>query len=65
MTMTIHLSSGDKPARGTDVMTAWFAKGVGLVKYFERQELSASKEDRGLVTEITEELEEFTPGPAR
>lgn len=65
MTMTIHLSSGGKPARGTDVMTAWFAKGVGLVKYFERQELSASKEDRGLVTEITEELEEFTPAPAR
>lgn len=61
MTMTIHLSTGGKPARGTDVMTAWFAKGVGLVKYFERQELSASKEDRGLVTEITEELEEFTP----
>ena len=65
MTMTIHLSGGGKPARGTDVMTAWFAKGVGLVKYFERQELSASKEDRGFVTEITEELEEFTPAAAR
>lgn len=61
MTMTIHLSGGGKPARGTDVMTAWFARGVGLVKYFERQELSGSKEDRGLMTEITEELEEFTP----
>ncbi len=61
MTMAIHLSSGGKPARGTDVMTAWFVKGVGLVKYFERQELSASKEDRGVITEITEELEEFTP----
>ena len=65
MTMAIHLSTGGKPARGTDVMTAWFAKGVGLVKYFEKQELSASKEDRGMVTEITEELEEFTPAPAR
>ena len=65
MTMAIHLSSGGKPVRGTDVMTAWFAKGVGLVKYFERQEISASKEDRGLVTEITEELEEYTPAPAR
>lgn len=64
MTMTIHLSGGDKPARGTDVMTAWFVKGIGLVKYFERQELSASKNDRGLVTEISEELEEFTPGSA-
>ncbi len=65
MTMAIHLSTGGKPARGTDVMTAWFVKGVGLVKYFEKQELSASKEDRGMVTEITEELEEFTPAPAR
>ena len=65
MTMAIHLSSGGKPARGTDVMTAWFVKGVGLVKYFERQELSASKEDRGVITEITEELEEFTPASAR
>lgn len=65
MTMAIHLSTGGKPARGTDVMTAWFVKGVGLVKYFEKQELSASKEDRGVVTEITEELEKFTPAPAR
>ncbi|MEQ1795247.1 MAG: hypothetical protein ABL970_13775, partial [Nitrospira sp.] len=65
MTMAIHLSTGGKPARGTDVMTAWFVRGVGLVKYFEKQELSASKEDRGVVTEITEELEEFTPAPAR
>lgn len=65
MTMAIHLSTGGKPARGTDVMTAWFVKGVGLVKYFEKQELSGSKEDRGVVTEITEELEEFTPAPAR
>lgn len=64
MTMQIHLSSGGRPARGTDVMTAWFAKGVGLIKYVERQELSASKEDRGLITEITEELEEHTPAPA-
>jgi hypothetical protein len=41
------------------VMTAWFAKGVGLVKYSERQELSAIKEDRGVITEITEELEDY------
>ena len=65
MTMRIQLSGGGKAAHGTDVMTAWFAKGVGLVKYFERQELSASKEDRGLVTEITEELEEYSIAPAR
>jgi len=59
MTMRIHLSGGKRAAAGTDVMTAWFAKGVGLVKYSERQELSAVKEDRGVVTEITEELEEY------
>ena len=65
MTMEIHLSSGEKSTRGTDVMTAWFAKGVGLVKYVERQELSAVKEDRGVVTEIMEELEEYRIAPAR
>jgi hypothetical protein len=59
MTMRIHLSSGNRTAMGTDVMTAWFAKGVGLVKYSERQELSAAKEDRGMVTEVMEELEEY------
>jgi len=59
MTMGIHLSSGNRKAMGTDIMTAWFAKGVGLVKYSERQELSAPKEDRGMVTEVVEELEEY------
>ncbi|MEO5957183.1 MAG: hypothetical protein ABIR36_16045 [Nitrospiraceae bacterium] len=33
MHMQIHLSGAKKTAIGTDVMTAWFAKGVGLVKY--------------------------------
>lgn len=58
MTMRIHLSGTDKTATGTDIMTAWFAKGVGLIKYAERQEIS-SIQDRGVVTEITEELESF------
>ncbi|MBX3237071.1 MAG: hypothetical protein KF814_13055 [Nitrospiraceae bacterium] len=58
MTLRIHLSSSRKTAVGTDVMTAWFARGVGLVKYVERQELAAMKEDRTSVTEISEELEE-------
>lgn len=65
MTMQIHLSGGEKSARGTDVMTAWFAKGVGLVKYIERQELSSAKEDRGVMTEIMEELEDYRIAPAR
>ncbi|MCC2641865.1 MAG: exported protein of unknown function [Nitrospira sp.] len=57
MTLRIRLSSVDRAAVGTDVMTAWFAKGVGLVKYIERQELAALKDDRGTITDIMEELE--------
>jgi hypothetical protein len=59
MTMQIHLSSGRGAIAGSDVMTAWFAKGVGLVKYAERQEMGPIKEDRGVIVEITEELEEY------
>jgi hypothetical protein len=59
MNMKIHLSGSRRTVSGIDVMTAWFAKGVGLVKYSERQELSAIKEDRGVVTEITEDLEDY------
>lgn len=65
MTMRIHLSSGERKALGTDVMTAWFANGVGLVKYSERQELSAPQDDRGMVTEVMEELEAFEIKPAK
>lgn len=65
MTMRIHLSGSTRTAAGTDVMTAWFAKGVGLVKYSERQELTAIKEDRGIVTEITEELEAYEIKPPK
>jgi len=64
MSMQIHLSGANKTAIGTDVMTAWFAKGVGLVKYVERQELSPL-EDRGVVTDITEELESYEIKPPR
>ena len=64
MTMRIHLSGSEHTASGTDIMTAWFAKGVGLIKYVERQELSAVKEDRGIATEITEELEEYAVKPS-
>jgi hypothetical protein len=59
MTMRIHLSGSRRTIAGLDVMTAWFAKGVGLIKYSERQELSAVKEDRGVVTDIAEELESY------
>ena len=59
MKMQIHLSGSRHTISGSDVMTAWFAKGVGLVKYSERQELAGAREDRGVVTEISEELEEY------
>jgi hypothetical protein len=58
MKMQIHLSGSRGIISGSDVMTAWFAKGVGLVKYSERQELAGAREDRGVVTEISEELED-------
>jgi hypothetical protein len=64
MQMKIYLSGAKKTALGTDVMTAWFAKGVGLVKYVERQELSPL-EDRGVVTEIMEELESYEIKPPK
>jgi len=64
MLMQIHLSGAKKTAIGTDVMTAWFAKGVGLVKYVERQELS-QVEDRGVVTDIMEELESYEIKPPK
>jgi hypothetical protein len=64
MQMQIHLSGARKTAIGTDVMTAWFAKGVGLVKYVERQELS-QVEDRGVVTDIMEELESYEIKPPK
>jgi hypothetical protein len=63
MRMQIHLTATERTVSGTDVMTAWFAKGVGLVKYVERQELPLLKSDGGLVTEITEELEEVEIKP--
>jgi hypothetical protein len=64
MYMKIHLSGAQRTVTGTDVMTAWFAKGVGLVKYVERQELSPL-EDRGVITEIMEELESYEIKPPK
>ncbi len=64
MYMNIYLSGTKKTVQGTDVMTAWFARGVGLVKYVERQELSPL-EDRGVVTDIMEELESYEIKPSK
>ena len=65
MRMQIYLSGTKKTVQGTDVMTAWFVKGVGLVKYVERQELSPLEEDRGVVTDIMEELESYEIKPSK
>jgi hypothetical protein len=62
MKMEISLSGSGRKVYGTDIMTAWFARGVGLIKYVERQELPPAKADRGFITEITEELEEVRIG---
>ncbi len=59
MTLRISFSGDRRMAVGTDVMSAWFVKGIGLVKYLERQELPAIRSDRGVTSEITEELVEF------
>ena len=64
MRMKIRLSGAMRTVTGTDVMTAWFARGVGLVKYVERQELSPL-EDRGVITEISEELESYEIKPPK
>ena len=64
MRMRIQLSGTARTVTGTDVMTAWFARGVGLVKYVERQELSPL-EDRGVITEITEELDSYEIKPTK
>ena len=64
MHMQIYLSGTKKTVEGTDIMTAWFVKGVGLVKYVERQELSPL-EDRGVVTDIMEELESYEIKPSK
>ncbi len=66
MTIVFHLSKSKEMAIGRDTMTAWFARGVGLVKYVERQELPDLRTGGGRVTETTEELlkAEIAPGSA-
>ncbi len=58
MSLRIHLSKSKRSVVSTDLLTAWFARGVGLVKYTEHQEMPPAATDRGWITEITEELEE-------
>jgi len=41
-------------------MTVWFVKGVGLVKYSERQMIPNPRTGKDRLIEITEELQEAT-----
>lgn len=58
MSLRIYLSKSKRSVVSTDLLTAWFARGVGLVKYTEHQEMPPAATDRGWITDITEELEE-------
>ncbi len=60
MTMQVHLSESGKILQGTDTMTVWFARGVGLVKYIERQTIPSSQSENERVIEVTEVLEKVS-----
>ncbi len=60
MTMQVHLSQSGKTIQGSDTMTVWFARGVGLLKYIERQTIPSFRSENERVIEVTEELEKVT-----
>lgn len=62
MTMHVHLSESGRTIRGTDTMTVWFARGVGLLKYIERQTIPSLRSENERVIEVTEVLEKVTLG---
>jgi hypothetical protein len=58
MTMDVHLTHLQQTVRGTDTMTAWFGRGIGLLKYVERQTVPSLGSNEDKVIELIEELEE-------
>jgi hypothetical protein len=60
MIMNVHLSESGESIQGTDTMTAWFARGVGLLKYIERQTIPSVRNQNERMVEVTEELEKVT-----
>jgi hypothetical protein len=58
--MNVHLSESGETIQGTDTMTAWFARGVGLVKYIERQTIPSVRNQNERMVEVIEELEKVT-----
>ncbi|WP_447968179.1 hypothetical protein [Nitrospira sp. M1] len=57
MTMHVHMSRLQEVVHGTDTMTAWFGRGVGLLKYEERQTIPSLQSENDRLIEVTEELE--------
>ncbi len=60
MTMHVHLTGSGKTIQGTDTMTVWFGRGVGLLKYIERQTIPSFRSENERVIEVTEVLEKVT-----
>jgi hypothetical protein len=60
MIMNVHLSESGESIQGTDTMTAWFARGVGLLKYIERQTIPSMRSQNERMVEVIEELEKVT-----
>ncbi len=60
MIMNVHLSESGETIQGTDTMTAWFARGVGLLKYIERQTIPSVRSQNERMVEVIEELEKVT-----
>ena len=60
MTMDVHLTHLQETVRGSDTMTAWFGRGIGLLKYVERQTVPSLRTNEDKVIEVVEELEEVT-----
>ncbi len=58
MKLFVHLSGDGTRISGFDTMTLWLVKGVGLVKYIERQMVPMVGAGKDRLIEITEELEE-------
>ena len=58
MNLLVHLSGDGTRISGFDTMTLWLVKGVGLVKYIERQMVPMVGAGKDRLIEITEELEE-------
>ncbi len=60
MIMNVHLSESGESIQGTDTMTAWFARGVGLLKYIERQTIPSVQSQNERIVEVIEELNTAT-----